>query len=410
MAFSNPIVGGSGGELVRASIKSPDYVPGVSGWTINRDGSAEFRNVTVQGTIVLTPGQVTNTEIADGAVTDSKITDVEVGKVTEGTTAHDWTLGSRIKTADTGTRVEISNEGFKAFAGSEQTVDISAATGSVTIQGELVSGSSGLRVIVNPSGSVVPEVRWYPNTGSNYSLIYSSGTDFPDEATMHFTSGVNQANTASADMFVAAGIIRLNILDETGTVTNGGALDVAESYVLLSFDDSAGVEGGFLYLLSNRVQLGVSGNDSLQSKGGMLRVENSFIRLRMETSSNTNNGGFLYQDGSVCQIGWQQGSNFTHFEFDSSRFTDHYGQWRDFVDNGSNQGIFTGTVVMTSGASSGSWSFGTTKLGQMIPIPVARDNIAHGIAVTASDASGATVAIDPAGSGAWSVYFWCYQI
>lgn len=48
MTFSNPVVGGQNGELIRAAIRSPNYVPGVSGWTINRDGSAEFNNVTIR--------------------------------------------------------------------------------------------------------------------------------------------------------------------------------------------------------------------------------------------------------------------------------------------------------------------------------------------------------------------------
>lgn len=60
MPFSNPVVGGENGELIRSSIQSPDYVPGVSGWTINRDGSAEFNNVTIRldlttGSIVVGP-------------------------------------------------------------------------------------------------------------------------------------------------------------------------------------------------------------------------------------------------------------------------------------------------------------------------------------------------------------------
>ncbi len=53
--FTNPIVGGT--ALVRPAIKSPNYVPGVSGWSINRDGSAEFRDLTARATILLgTPG------------------------------------------------------------------------------------------------------------------------------------------------------------------------------------------------------------------------------------------------------------------------------------------------------------------------------------------------------------------
>lgn len=49
MAFSNPVVGGEGGELIRESIKSPDYIPNVQGWSINRDGTAEFNDITVRG-------------------------------------------------------------------------------------------------------------------------------------------------------------------------------------------------------------------------------------------------------------------------------------------------------------------------------------------------------------------------
>lgn len=49
MAFENPVVGGEFGELIRAAIQSPDYVVNVSGWTINRDGSAEFNDITIRG-------------------------------------------------------------------------------------------------------------------------------------------------------------------------------------------------------------------------------------------------------------------------------------------------------------------------------------------------------------------------
>jgi hypothetical protein len=48
--FNNPIIGGGGG-LVYPSIHSPNFLTGVSGWTINKDGSAEFNAVVVRGTI-----------------------------------------------------------------------------------------------------------------------------------------------------------------------------------------------------------------------------------------------------------------------------------------------------------------------------------------------------------------------
>lgn len=46
--FNNSIIAGQG-TLIRTMIQSPNYVPGVSGWTINKDGSAEFNNMTIRG-------------------------------------------------------------------------------------------------------------------------------------------------------------------------------------------------------------------------------------------------------------------------------------------------------------------------------------------------------------------------
>ncbi|HEY1699197.1 MAG TPA: hypothetical protein VGG75_05700 [Trebonia sp.] len=49
MPFSNPIIGG-GGALVYPSIHSPDYAAGSAGWSINKDGSAEFNDLELRGT------------------------------------------------------------------------------------------------------------------------------------------------------------------------------------------------------------------------------------------------------------------------------------------------------------------------------------------------------------------------
>jgi hypothetical protein len=48
--FSNPLVGGSGG-LVYPSIHSPGFIPGSVGWSINKDGTAEFNNGIFRGDI-----------------------------------------------------------------------------------------------------------------------------------------------------------------------------------------------------------------------------------------------------------------------------------------------------------------------------------------------------------------------
>lgn len=49
MPYSNPVVGGT--ALVRPAINSPNYVAGASGWSINRDGTTEFNDTTVRGSL-----------------------------------------------------------------------------------------------------------------------------------------------------------------------------------------------------------------------------------------------------------------------------------------------------------------------------------------------------------------------
>ncbi len=65
MAFNNPIVAGT--ALVRTAIKSPNYVPGSTGWTINRDGTAEFASVILRGELIA-GGAVPPNVIVGGAL------------------------------------------------------------------------------------------------------------------------------------------------------------------------------------------------------------------------------------------------------------------------------------------------------------------------------------------------------
>jgi hypothetical protein len=68
MTFSNPIVGGT--TLIRPAIHSPNFVTGVSGWSINKDGSAEFSDLTVRGdgngdTVII--GPITGPQVVIGS-------------------------------------------------------------------------------------------------------------------------------------------------------------------------------------------------------------------------------------------------------------------------------------------------------------------------------------------------------
>lgn len=47
MPFSDPIVAGA--KLVRSAVESPNYAPGMTGWSIQSTGYAEFNNVIING-------------------------------------------------------------------------------------------------------------------------------------------------------------------------------------------------------------------------------------------------------------------------------------------------------------------------------------------------------------------------
>lgn len=50
--FSNPIIGGSG-QIVRNLMKSPNFIANTAGWIIRKDGSAQFNNVSLLGSLLV---------------------------------------------------------------------------------------------------------------------------------------------------------------------------------------------------------------------------------------------------------------------------------------------------------------------------------------------------------------------
>ena len=65
MAFNNDVVGGI--TLIRSAIQSANYIPGVSGWTINRDGSSEFASGTFRGPVIVIDPSTGNVLASIGA-------------------------------------------------------------------------------------------------------------------------------------------------------------------------------------------------------------------------------------------------------------------------------------------------------------------------------------------------------
>lgn len=109
MPFENSITGGQG-ALIRPAIKSPNFVTGVSGWTINRDGSAEFNNVVVRGTIVA--GSISAGSIGSSNIVNSNFNG---GTINQSVITFD-TTGGTLFVYSTATVVTTFNSGSGNFA------------------------------------------------------------------------------------------------------------------------------------------------------------------------------------------------------------------------------------------------------------------------------------------------------
>jgi hypothetical protein len=195
-------------------------------------------------------------------IDDAHISDLTVSKVTAGTIAADWIVGARIKTSDTGPRVELNSAGLQAYnAAGTQTVNIAGADGSVTITGTLKSGPSGRRVEINPTS--VPEIRFYSNDGTSYAYINGwDNSHTPASATSI------QMTTAAA----ASGVVSTVSMDETVTIHGRFKYDPVD--------------------------------DLYYANGGFFRTDDTSVRAAWYTTKGGPYGGSFYARQDIAEVGW----------------------------------------------------------------------------------------------------------
>lgn len=200
--FANNLINASN-ELIRSAMESPNYVPGVSGWAIRADGSAEFNSITL-------PGSATGITVTFAAIVPSNPKTGDVWYDTSnGLLAHQWNGSAWI---------------------SYQIGTPAIANGSITgpLLGPLVTARSlgGITTTISstvPSNPVTGDV-WI-NSGNGYQLEQWNGTAWTPivwNATNVIAAGTVtatqiMANTITATQ-LAAGIVYAGIVDAT-TIT-----------------------------------------------------------------------------------------------------------------------------------------------------------------------------------------------
>ncbi|MGW7726199.1 fibronectin type III domain-containing protein [Streptomyces canus] len=298
-------------------------------------------------------------------IDDAHISDLTVSKVTAGQIVADWVVGARIKTADTGARVELNSGGIGAWdAAGTQTVAIAGADGSVSIVGQLKSGTSGKRIEINPTGALLPEIRWYPSTGTDYGYINAVAT---------------------------------------------GA-DVSLGMNSSPYDDGGGVQvTSRAYLSTAIAQLAVVRQDNQERRGGYVHAAPGYFYsgyLRDGTD-----GGLFYGDPVLGRVGWNPGdsSNGQFLDFASSR-TKHVGKWADFSTAGTTDGIWTADeAVAAAGDTSIALGYGATMASAMVPLVTLRHPTLRTWQVTASSTTSFTVTFGTS-SGSPSISVWSYRV
>ena len=118
--------------------------PDSTGYTVFAD-DVEVRKIV--GTAAIADASINSAKIKQLAVDDAKIANVSVGKLTAGTLVADVTLSARIKTSNSGARVELSSSGLRQFNGSNTLLTHIPTDGSpAVVTGTFQTGFNANRV------------------------------------------------------------------------------------------------------------------------------------------------------------------------------------------------------------------------------------------------------------------------
>jgi hypothetical protein len=172
MAFSNPITGGQG-ALIRPAVKSPNYTAGASGWTINRDGSAEFNNLTIRGTFLGSDFIINSAGIF----------------VYHGTPAANNLIAAVAAIAGTDT---FGNQYLAGIASYDTSGDTHPITFTRMLENSIDIGS--FNAGVPDTGNVAS----FNSSAGNAQLVSQPTTALPDSVYLGLISGANAQVTGSA--------------------------------------------------------------------------------------------------------------------------------------------------------------------------------------------------------------------
>ncbi|MEU6234415.1 fibronectin type III domain-containing protein [Kitasatospora sp. NPDC047058] len=276
-------------------------------------------------------------------IDDAHISDLTVTKVTAGTISADWIVGARIKTADTGARVELNASGISTYnAGGTRTFYAEAATGNVTIVGEISTATSGRRIVINPSNSGEATIRFYNTDGTDYGYINAWGTG-------------SMANIGMQSGTHTNGRISLVKLAEDRIDFGRFSADGITSYVSAVMTDSAyfaGYDGAGGFIADS---VGAYTN---HESGSFLSAQSGSIY------GTTPSGAYFYGDSGSFSSGVSGG--YWNHNVSDTRAT-LVGRMQ-FGAQSSDQALIFDKIDFTSGSGTHSVTYGPTMSTTTLPV------------------------------------------
>lgn len=324
------------------------------------------------GTVLIEDAAISNAKIALLAVNNANIQNVSAGKLTVGTLTADITVSARIKTADTGARVEINSGGIGAWNSSgTQTVSIASSNGSVNIIGQLRSGTAGQRIEINPTSTFLPEIRFYPSTGSNYGFLNAFSPSGSANAYVGLNSGQFTANSTTQvfRLYMTASEANLETVVSDTQARLGGRVGISPGSAVMEAKSSSG-QGGYVTLYM-----------------GSPGTFNYGASIGHEGTSRSNDATLdIFQDGSMWMLGtWVR----------------NMGQPEGALE--------CDTYSASSTAAGLLWTWGATKDSTVYPVWGYRDNATKATTMDSLSTSGWGINIDGGSSGAYAIHWWAWR-
>ena len=180
MGFANDILGGAA-ALIRAAIKSPNFVHGSTGWSVNKDGSAEFNSGTFRANIV--GGAV---YIYDPAITLGDL----IASITDATTGPEGETTIKGITS------------YVTFAGDKLTVSLNGLLNgnpglSVTDQTNPATSPAGVGAHVGGAGALSPGGLAFLTSGQGPVTDVAGSVVVQSQTTSGVTNGTVALNGGS---------------------------------------------------------------------------------------------------------------------------------------------------------------------------------------------------------------------